>query len=73
MLEIRRVKEAIVTYGIYSPSIKQMLNSWSSCNCAYPYGLVEYGYHCFGGWATFTVENKVEGGGGWNKEAEPEA
>ena len=32
MLDLRRVKEAIVSYGIHSSFVKQLLNSWSSCN-----------------------------------------
>ena len=32
MLDLRRVKEAIVSYGMHSPFVKQMLNLWSVCN-----------------------------------------
>ena len=30
MLDLWRVKEAIVAYGMHSPFVRQMLNSWSS-------------------------------------------
>ena len=32
VLGLRRFKETRVTYGIHSPFVKQMLNSWSLCN-----------------------------------------
>ncbi|KAL6040241.1 hypothetical protein STEG23_020317 [Scotinomys teguina] len=36
MLDLKRFKEAIVNYGIHSPFVKQMLNSWSTCNRIVP-------------------------------------
>ena len=36
ILDLRRVKEAIVSYGIHSPFVKQLFNSWSSCNQVTP-------------------------------------
>ena len=32
MLDLRRFDKVIVSYGIHSPFVKQMLNSWSTCN-----------------------------------------
>ena len=32
ILDLRRVKEATVLYGIHSPFVKQLLNSWSTCH-----------------------------------------
>ena len=34
MLDIRRFKEARVSYDMHSSFVKQMLNSWSVCNRA---------------------------------------
>ena len=31
MLDLRRFKESIVSYGMHSPFVKQMLNIWSVC------------------------------------------
>ncbi|XP_052593228.1 torsin-1A-interacting protein 1 isoform X3 [Peromyscus californicus insignis] len=36
MLDLRRFKEAIVSYGMHSPYVKQMLNSWSTYNRIVP-------------------------------------
>ena len=36
MLDLRRFKEAIVSYGMHSPFVKQMLNWWSVCNKIIP-------------------------------------
>ncbi|XP_052568117.1 endogenous retrovirus group K member 10 Gag polyprotein-like [Peromyscus californicus insignis] len=36
MLDLRRFKEAIVSYGMHSPYVKQMLNSWSAYNRIVP-------------------------------------
>ena len=32
MLDLRRFKESIVSYGMHSPFVKQTLNIWSVCN-----------------------------------------
>ena len=32
MLDLRRFKEVIVSYGMYSPFAEKMLNLWSTCN-----------------------------------------
>lgn len=36
MLDLKRFKEAIVSYGMHSPYVKQMLNSWSTYNRIVP-------------------------------------
>ena len=36
MLDSRRFKEAIISYGMNSPFVKQMLNPWSPCNRIIP-------------------------------------
>ena len=36
MLDLRRFKEAIVSYGMHLPFVKQILNSWSVCNRIIP-------------------------------------
>ncbi|XP_052610186.1 oxidized purine nucleoside triphosphate hydrolase isoform X1 [Peromyscus californicus insignis] len=36
MLDLRRFKEAIASYGMHSPYVKQMLNTWSTCNRILP-------------------------------------
>ena len=36
ILDLWRVKEAIVSYGIHSPFIRQLLNSWSTCHQVTP-------------------------------------
>ena len=36
MLNLRRFKEVIVSYGMHSPFVKQMLNSWSTSNRIIP-------------------------------------
>ena len=36
MLKLWTVKEAIVIYGMHSPFVKQMPNSWSCCNRVTP-------------------------------------
>ena len=35
-LDLRRFKEAVVLYGIHSPFVQQMLNSWSTGNRIVP-------------------------------------
>lgn len=32
MLDLRRLKEAVISYGMYSPYVKWMLNSWATWN-----------------------------------------
>ena len=36
MLDLRRSKEAMLSCGMHSPFVKQMLNSWSTCNRIIP-------------------------------------
>ena len=36
MLDLRRFKEAIVSYGMLLPFVKQILNLWSVCNRIIP-------------------------------------
>ena len=36
MLDSRRFKKAIVSYGMHLPFVKQILNSWSVCNRIIP-------------------------------------
>ena len=36
ILDLRRFKEATVSNGTYTPFVKQMLNSWSTCNRIIP-------------------------------------
>ena len=36
MLDFRRFKEAIVSYGMHSPFVKQMFNLWLACNRILP-------------------------------------
>lgn len=32
MLDLRKFKEVIISYGTYSPFVENMLNLWSTCN-----------------------------------------
>ena len=41
MLDLRRFKDAIVSYGIHLPFVKQMLNSWLVCNRIIPKDWIE--------------------------------
>lgn len=36
MLDLKRFKEEIFLYGMHSPSVKQMLNSWTTQNRIIP-------------------------------------
>ena len=41
ILNLRRFKEVIVSYGIHLPFVKQMLNSWLVCNRIIPKDWIE--------------------------------
>ena len=41
ILDLRRFKEVIVSYVMFSPFVKQMLNSWSVCNNIIPKDWIE--------------------------------
>lgn len=57
VLDLRRFKEAMVSFGMYSFFVRQMLNSWSTI---YPTKLERLGYSSTEAWSSITVEDLVE-------------
>ena len=60
MLHLRRFKEVIVSYGIHSPFVKQMLNSWSMYKRTIPQDWGSLVTAVFAAWVSFTMEDLVE-------------
>ena len=49
---LKRFKEVVMPYGLYSPSVRQILNNWATQNCIIPKdcrklmsAIVEYAPH----------------------------
>lgn len=51
------VKEVIVSYGIHSPFVRQMLNWWATKNRIISQG---FSFSSVGSWSSITMENLVD-------------